>query len=154
MAGDSDIAKLQRFRVDGRVGRNGHQKSFQVRPYLLVNRNACGRRQQLRKTQHIVEVLANVLGIHLGALRLACHQFQPCDRLERNQAVFTDPRQAIDFAASRHDECVVGLVQQNGGQAGNRFVQRYRCELTCLSRVAIRRALSRTARSSAGFWNR
>lgn len=39
------------------------------------------------------------------------------------------------MTASSHDECVIRLVQQDGGQAGDGFVQRYRCESTAFGRL-------------------
>ncbi len=89
----------------------------------------------MRKSEHVVEVLAHILGVHLGALLFPRSQFQPRDGLERNQAVLADPGQPIDFTAPSHDERVVGLVQQNGGQAGDGFVQWDRRQLTALRRL-------------------
>ena len=65
---DSDIAELQRFRFDRGIRRHHGEKLRHVIADFFVERNARRGRQQLRQAQHIVEMLAHVLGVHLGAL--------------------------------------------------------------------------------------
>ena len=93
-------------------------------------------------------MFAHVFGVDLGALLLAGRQVEPRNDFERNQTVFADPGQAADRAASRHDERIVDIVQQNRGQAGNGLVQRYRSELTA------RRQQQAVERSSEQFDHR
>lgn len=104
---------------------------------LLHERNARRGRQQLRQTQHIVEMFAHVFGVHLGTLLPANVEVQPRDRFQRDQPIFTDPEQAIDFTTSRPDELVVGFIQQDATKDCQRlFALIAQCRVTLVGDAA------------------